>query len=141
VRREIFIFNGGDWLNSHDQEVISRFATLDSSRFKILNGKLSVAFLDEKNMKDLHMKFSNDDTLTDVITFQSDSGIDFVGEICVSPNCALSNCKTFGTTFSEELTLHLVHRHLHIFGLDDNSKDKVPRCGRVKILHVYTWGN
>jgi ssRNA-specific RNase YbeY (16S rRNA maturation enzyme) len=91
VSSEIFIFNGIDWLNFNDQEVISLFARLGSSSFEIPNGELSVAFLDEKNMKDLHMKFSNDDTLTDVMTFQGDSSMDFVGEICVSRDYALSN--------------------------------------------------
>ncbi|MDR1528713.1 MAG: rRNA maturation RNase YbeY [Puniceicoccales bacterium] len=126
-RRKIQIFNGVKWLNFSNGEIFALFNTLDSSPFKISGGELSVAFLDKETMQNLHLKFSNDDTPTDVITFEGDPGMNFAGEICVSPDYAYGNCKTYGTTFSEELSLYLIHGYLHIYGLNDISPDEAKK--------------
>ncbi|MDR2777103.1 MAG: rRNA maturation RNase YbeY [Puniceicoccales bacterium] len=126
-RRKIQIFNGVRWLNFSNRKVFALFRVLDSSPFKISEGELSVAFLDKETMQNLHLKFSNDDTLTDVITFEGDQRMNFAGEICVSPDYAHDNCKMHGTTFSEELSLYLIHGYLHIHGLDDISSDEAKK--------------
>ncbi|MDR1890822.1 MAG: rRNA maturation RNase YbeY [Puniceicoccales bacterium] len=126
-RRKIQIFNGVGWLGFDDREISSLFSVLDSSSFKISKGELSVAFLDKEAMQNLHRKFSNDSTLTDVITFVGDKQMNFAGEICVSPDYALGNYKTYGTTFSEELSLYLIHGYLHIYGLNDISQDEAKK--------------
>jgi probable rRNA maturation factor len=116
-----------EWLDFNGKEVSSLFNILDSSPFKISKGELSVAFLDIENMQNLHLKFSNNSMLTDVITFVGDRQMDFAGEICVSPDYALSNCEAYGTTFSEELSLYLIHGYLHIYGLNDISQNETKR--------------
>ncbi|MDR2628588.1 MAG: rRNA maturation RNase YbeY [Puniceicoccales bacterium] len=126
-RRKIQIFNGVRWLNFSKKAIFSLFSVLDSSPFKISEGELSVAFLDKETMQNLHLKFSNDDTLTDVITFEGDQRMNFAGEICVSPDYAYGNCKMYGTTFSEELSLYLIHGYLHIYGLNDISLDEAKK--------------
>jgi probable rRNA maturation factor len=126
-RRKIQIFNGVRWLDFNGEEIFALFDVLDSSPFKISEGELSIAFLDKETMQNLHLKFSNDGTLTDVITFEGDQGMNFAGEICVSPDYAHGNHKAYGTTFSEELSLYLIHGYLHIYGLNDISPDEAKK--------------
>ncbi|MDR1595844.1 MAG: rRNA maturation RNase YbeY [Puniceicoccales bacterium] len=122
MNREISIFNGVGSLIFSKHEVISLFKALDSSKYSIQDGDLSIAFLTTGNMVAIHGKFMGDDTGTDVITFPGDSNMGFAGEICVSPDYAIGSHLEHGTTFSEELTLYLIHGYLHLFGLDDVSE-------------------
>jgi probable rRNA maturation factor len=119
TNREVSIFNEIDAFSFDEREIISLFSALDSSKFKIPDGELSIAFLSKGKMRRIHRKFLGDSALTDVITFPGDSAMSFAGEICISPDYALSSHRAHGTTFSEELSLYLVHGYLHIFGLND----------------------
>ena len=79
--------------------------------------ELSVAFLDEAAICDLHAKFLDNPDPTDVITFPADNAEDYrVGEICISIDEAL---KYPQYALKDELTLYLVHGWLHLAGYDD----------------------
>lgn len=83
-------------------------------------GELSVAFLSDEQLAQLHAEFLDDPSPTDVITFPGDVEDDLAGEICVSVDMALRVSESNkGFPFSEELTLYLVHGWLHLCGLDD----------------------
>jgi probable rRNA maturation factor len=125
--REISIFSGVDAFFFDGAEIVSLFSLLDSTKFKIPNGELSIAFLSQREMCRVHGEFLRDDMLTDVITFRGDGEMDFAGEICVSPDYALANHEIHATTFSEELTLYLIHGYLHLHGLNDISESEVER--------------
>jgi metalloprotein, YbeY/UPF0054 family len=86
--------------------------------------ELSVAFLDEAAICDLHAKFLNNPESTDVITFPADENEDYrVGEICISIDEAL---KYPQYALKDELTLYLVHGWLHLAGYDDiDPKDRL----------------
>ncbi|MDR1401427.1 MAG: rRNA maturation RNase YbeY [Puniceicoccales bacterium] len=123
-RRKISIFNELEELVFAKREIFSLIRVLDSSEFCIPGGELSIAFLSKKKMCEIHLKFLEDSSLTDVITFPGDPGTNFAGEICTSPDYAFENCKRYGTTFSEELNLYLIHGYLHLSGLDDISENE-----------------
>lgn len=107
-------------LKFSEQEVRRLFHTLDDfGKYRIADGILSVCFLDSGNMCAVHAKFLSDNTLTDVITFPGNQDFGLAGEICVSPDYACSATKRYNTSFSEELTLYLIHGYLHLFGLND----------------------
>lgn len=79
--------------------------------------ELSVAFVDEASICDLHAKFLNNPDPTDVITFPADKEDSYrVGEICISIDEAL---KYPHYALEDELTLYLVHGWLHLAGYDD----------------------
>ncbi len=90
---------------------------------RLLGGELSVAFLSDDKIAQVHQDFLSDETPTDVITFEGDQDMNFAGEICVSIDHAIKASKAHGTTFSEELTLYLVHGCLHLTGFDDLKED------------------
>lgn len=82
-----------------------------------------MAFLDRADMCRLHADFLQDESLTDVITFEGDARAETAGEICVSPDQALEFKGARRLPFHEELTLYLVHGYLHLAGLDDVDPD------------------
>ncbi len=87
--------------------------------YPIPAGELSVVFINDEVIAELHEEYLDDPTPTDVITFLGDPTMDFAGEICVSVDHALANATIHGQTLQEELTLYLIHGWLHLTGLDD----------------------
>lgn len=82
-------------------------------------GELSLVFLTDAALAQLHADFLDDPTPTDVITFEGDRLAGTAGEICVSVDMAATAAKKHQHTFSRELTLYLVHGWLHLAGFDD----------------------
>ena len=85
----------------------------------IPTGELSLVFLNDRALAQLHADFLDDPTTTDVITFEGDPTAGTAGEICVSVDTAASYARTHDRDFSRELTLYLVHGWLHLAGYDD----------------------
>ena len=79
--------------------------------------EISVDFVTEAKICELHAQFLNNADPTDVITFPADIGDAYkVGEICISVDEAL---KYPQYELANELTLYLVHGWLHLAGYDD----------------------
>lgn len=132
-----------------DRRAVARIVhTLDAHAQKFRGGpppgELSVVFLPDAALAQLHADFLGDPSVTDVITFEGNDAIGTAGEICISADAAvrhvLSRSRTrkslavpqrrdapkshdfgyaFGHAFSAELTLYLVHGWLHLAGYDD----------------------
>ncbi len=103
-----------------ESEVYKLFEIIESSKKYVLpEGDLSISFLDTRSMCNVHKKFLSDSTLTDVITFPGSKEFKLAGEICISPEYALNATKIYNTSFSEELSLYLIHGYLHLAGLND----------------------
>ncbi len=89
-------------------------------------GELSLVFLSDPALIQLHADFLADPTPTDVITFTGDQAHSLAGEICVSVDAARRqvpprrrSAASRHHAFSLELTLYLVHGWLHLAGYDD----------------------
>lgn len=103
-------------------------------------GWLSVAFVDDKTTCELHDRFLNDPSETDVITFPGDEVFtapkrrnlagtpakspavatdEFAGEIIVCVPQAMRAATRLNTSPADEILLYLVHGWLHLAGLDD----------------------
>lgn len=119
-QRSVLLHNGCPGLVLPVKAARRIFHRLDSfERWRVPEGTLSVAFLDRESMCRVHAGFLDDDSLTDVITFDGDKHDGQAGEICVSPDQALDFRGSRRLPFAEELTLYLVHGYLHLAGLDD----------------------
>ncbi|MEO6002120.1 MAG: rRNA maturation RNase YbeY [Opitutus sp.] len=82
-------------------------------------GELSLVFLTDAELAQLHGQFLDDPSRTDVITFEGNVAAQSAGEICVSVDTAVTYAKQHRRDFSSELMLYLVHGWLHLAGYDD----------------------
>ncbi|HEY0968575.1 MAG TPA: rRNA maturation RNase YbeY [Opitutaceae bacterium] len=101
-------------------------------------GELSLAFLTDAALAELHGSFLDDPTTTDVITFEAQPGMGAAGEICVSADTARSFAKAKKLDFSRELTLYVVHGWLHLAGYDDlqPAKKRLMRAAEARAMKL-----
>ncbi|MDQ8196227.1 rRNA maturation RNase YbeY [Coraliomargarita sp. SDUM461004] len=109
-----------------------------SGAFPITEGELSIAFVSDAEIAQVHADFMDDPTPTDVITFPADEAMDSAGEIIVSVDHARTRAAELGEPFSRELSLYLVHGWLHLAGYDDrNESDRAAmRSAEQKALSI-----
>lgn len=90
-------------------------------------GSLSVAFVGDREIAQLHADFLDDPSVTDVITFPGEPhpGEDFAGEICINVDQARRAAREHGQSLAAELRLYLVHGWLHLAGFDDATPRQV----------------
>ncbi len=129
IERTVSISNRHPRLRFNRTAVLAIIATLDARRDLFRGGcpagELSLAFLTDRALAQLHAEFLDDPTTTDVITFEGDAaaglppGTGSAGEICVSADTAAAYAREHGRDFSSELTLYVVHGWLHLAGYDD----------------------
>jgi probable rRNA maturation factor len=93
-----------------------------SGRFPISEGELSIAFVDDVQIAQVHADFMDDPTPTDVITFPANPEMESAGEIIVSVDHARSRSAELREPFSRELSLYLIHGWLHLAGYDDRNE-------------------
>jgi probable rRNA maturation factor len=124
--RDVAIANRHPRLRLNRRSVRHVIAVLDAhADMIVLNadavpaGEISIAFLADAELAQLHGEFLDDPTTTDVITFEGNPSLELAGEICVSADTAARYAKEHGHDFSTELTLYIVHGWLHLAGHDD----------------------
>jgi probable rRNA maturation factor len=119
-RRTLEVANQHPGLTYNEEALDAFLNALDAlEAFTLPMGDLSIAFLEESTHTQLHADFMDDPTPTDVITFPGDPSMDFAGEICVSVDCANKVAAQHNHSFSQELSLYLIHGWLHLVGYDD----------------------
>lgn len=102
---------------------------------------VEVILVDDTRLTDLHARFLNDPTPTDVITFdlgEEEPGT--VGEIYVSVDCARRVATQRGVRVERELALYLVHGALHLCGYDDHGDEERARMRAAESLVMATLG-
>jgi probable rRNA maturation factor len=81
--------------------------------------ELSVSFVDEAEMAELHLRYMNEEGPTDVLSFPldevDDRGVRLIGDVVVAPSVAAKNNPADPTG---EVRLLLVHGILHVLGYD-----------------------
>lgn len=83
------------------------------------SGELSVTFLTDPALAQLHADYLDDPSTTDVITFEGDETLGHAGDICVSVDTALAYSTRHQKPFGEELLRYVIHGWLHLAGFDD----------------------
>ncbi len=101
-------------------------------------GELSLVFLTDAALAQLHADFMDDPSTTDVITFEGDTTAGLAGEICVSADTARTYAREHGRDFATELTLYVVHGWLHLAGYDDlqPAKKRRMRAAEARALKL-----
>ena len=92
--------------------------------------KLSIAFVDDKEIKKLNKRYFDTDEVTDVIAFPLSNHKTFLrGEIIVSVETAVNTAGRGSINIEGEIILYVVHGLLHLLGYSDGNKND------AKIMH------
>lgn len=83
--------------------------------------KLSVAFLEPKEIKVFNEKYRDSTGPTDVLSFDGDD--DFLGEVLVSPQIVKEQANRHGLKFEKEIRRVLIHGVLHLLGYDHHTEE------------------
>jgi probable rRNA maturation factor len=101
------------------------------------DAKLSIAFVDNNEIKKVHQRFLSSDEVTDVISFPLGGESGFVnGEIVVSVETALEVANSKQSSVEGEIILYVIHGILHLLGFDDNNRvnSKIMHEKEVEVL-------
>jgi probable rRNA maturation factor len=79
---------------------------------------VTVAFVSDKNIRELNRQFRRIDKATDVLSFPSDSRDGEMGDIAISIETAARQAKQSGLTLDGEIAQLLLHGLLHLSGYD-----------------------
>ncbi len=82
---------------------------------------LSFIFVDDEYLKKLHAKYLNDDSYTDVITFDLRDDETREAEVYISVDRAKMIAVDLGIETGEELLRYIIHGILHLAGYDDKT--------------------
>ena len=89
-------------------------------------GELAIAFVSTSQMRRLHRQWLDDDSTTDVITFDLSDGRETTkrvdGQLIVCPSVARTEARARGDSWRHELLLYIIHGCLHLCGYDDIRK-------------------
>jgi rRNA maturation RNase YbeY len=98
---------------------------------------LSLALVDNTEIRRLNAKYRKRDYPTDVLSFPADvnlpGGLRLLGDVVISVEKAKRQAKERGRTFDEEIATLLVHGILHLLGYDHERSAKAARVmGRLE---------
>ncbi|MGR3293138.1 MAG: rRNA maturation RNase YbeY [Candidatus Scalindua sp.] len=97
---------------------------------KFDDAKLSIAFVDNKEIKKLNKRYFNLNEVTDVISFPLNNNKSALnGEIVVSVETAVDSAGKENIDVEAEIILYVVHGLLHLQGYRDGNKND------AKIMH------
>jgi probable rRNA maturation factor len=101
-----------------DEEALRRLATQTLVAEGAAHSELSVSFVDDDEMADLHLRYMGEEGPTDVLSFPLDDadedGRRIIGDVVVCPQYAARN----NPDLDAEIRLLLVHGILHLLGYD-----------------------
>lgn len=84
---------------------------------------LTIVIVGDRAMRDYNKRFHHVNAPTDVLSFPSGMGEDYLGDIIISYDTAKENAKTAGWRVRDELQLLVTHGILHLLGYDDTTPD------------------
>lgn len=83
---------------------------------------LTVSFVDDREMEELHIQWMGEKGSTDVLSFPMDvpegDEVETLGDIVISPKFAAQQALTVGHSKEREIYILAVHGFLHILGYD-----------------------
>jgi probable rRNA maturation factor len=89
-----------------------------------VEGELSIALVDDREIRRVHAEFLDDDTATDVISFHyDDGGPGPFGELVISVETALREARDRRIPPQVELERYAIHGVLHLLGYDDHTPE------------------
>ena len=118
-------------------ERLARFVLEGEER----SGEISICFVDDERISQIHGEFLDDPTPTDVITFpfSEDDSRPLEGEIVISSGAALRQAGDHASTPLAELHLYVIHGLLHLTGHDDLNEADSVRMQAAQERYLRSW--
>jgi len=90
-------------------------------KFKLKNSSVSVAIVTESAIKKLNRQYRHKDSVTDVLSFESDSA-QYLGEVVLCYKQIECQAKELNHKIDEEFLFIFIHGLLHLLGYDDKTE-------------------
>ncbi len=84
------------------------------------NAEISIALVDDREIKSLNSKYRDFDEFTDVLSFPIDDQM--LGDIVISVETAKKQAEEFGHSLKREMCYLVTHGILHLFGYDHKTE-------------------
>lgn len=132
-----------------DTQSLVEVATMILSDFGFEKSELSIALVNDQEIKAVNNQFLQHDYATDVISFAIEENQNsIVGQLVVSTQTADRFAKQINVPMDHELMLYVIHGTLHLVGLDDTDpelaqamrKAEADYLQRFDIQHVWETG-
>lgn len=109
----------------NEQERIASWVERVVLMYHKFPGDIQYIFCDDIFLAEMNQQYLQHNTLTDIITFNYNSGHYISGDIFISIDRIKENAATYKTTIEDELHRVMIHGILHLCGLNDKTaKDK-----------------
>jgi probable rRNA maturation factor len=106
--------------------------------------EISVTFVDDQEMEELHIKWMDEPGTTDVLSFPMDmpegkNDPVMLGDIVIDPIVATQQAATAGHSTEHEIYILAAHGLLHILGYDHADKDEEKVMFELQETIVKKW--
>jgi probable rRNA maturation factor len=106
--------------------------------------EISVTFVDDQEMEELHIKWMDEPGTTDVLSFPMDmpegkNDPVMLGDIVIDPIVAQQQAETAGHSAEHEIYILAAHGLLHILGYDHADKDEEKVMFELQETIVKKW--
>jgi len=86
---------------------------------------IDIILVDDDTLREMHKIYLDDDSVTDVMTFNLADDKSIEGEIYISVPRATAQSTEYGVTLVQELVRLIIHGCLHLAGYDDQTEDNL----------------
>lgn len=118
------------------EKVVQQFLSFEKIHFD----EVSIHFVDNSTMCDLHLEYFDDPSPTDCISFPMDDmdeiGYRVMGDVFVCPQTAIDYVKANGGNVYQEVTLYVIHGLLHLLGYDDIDEEDRKEMRKLEAAHT-----
>lgn len=87
-------------------------------------GSLNFLFVDDKEMLKYNKKYLQQESYTDIITFDNSLNNKIAGDIVISLERVNENAKYYQVSYNYELERVMAHGLLHLLGYNDKNKEE-----------------
>lgn len=107
-----------------DENMVYRLISFVLREEDIEEAEISIAFVDEEEIKKLNEEYRKIPEPTDVLAFLYEVTPYIVGEIIVAPEYVERQARQYGVAFMKELTMLLIHGMLHLLGYEHEKSSR-----------------
>ena len=110
-----------------DEQALATLAAETLAAEGVERGELSLSFVDERQMAELHERYMHEPGPTDVLSFPlgdddvDEDGVRMLGDVVIAPAVAARNNPA---DLEAEMRVLVVHGVLHVLGYDHESDDE-----------------